>query len=103
MNKDTIIAFKTPEEERADPLTELLRTGAQQLIGNAVEDELLELLEYYAGIKDAQGRPNDCAQRLPAGARDSDRHLGRKGEGTRRCVTAVALAFAFIPACCHLT
>ena len=30
MSKDTIIAFKTPEEERTDPLTDLLRTGAQQ-------------------------------------------------------------------------
>ena len=42
MSKDTIIEFKTPEAERTDPLTDLLRTGAQQLIASAVEAELLE-------------------------------------------------------------
>jgi transposase-like protein len=56
MSKDTIIQFKTPEAERTDPLTELLRTGAQQLIANAVEAELLELLGQYADSKDEQGR-----------------------------------------------
>ena len=56
MSKDTIIAFKTPEEERTDPLTDLLRTGAQQLIASAVEAELHELLEHYADSKDEQGR-----------------------------------------------
>ena len=56
MSKDTIIQFKTPEAERTDPLTDLLRTGAQQLIANAVEAELLELLSQYADSKDEQGR-----------------------------------------------
>ena len=56
MSKDTIIQFKTPEAGRTDPLTDLLRTGAQQLIANAVEAELLELLAQYAGNKDDQGR-----------------------------------------------
>ena len=56
MSKDTIIQFKTPEAERTDPLTELLRAGAQQLIASAVEAELHELLEHYADSKDEQGR-----------------------------------------------
>ena len=56
MSKDTIIQFKTPEEESTDPLTDLLRTGAQQLIASAVEAELHELLEHYADSKDEQGR-----------------------------------------------
>ena len=56
MSKDTIIQFKTPEAGRTDPLTDLLRTGAQQLIANAVEAELLELLGQYADSKDEQGR-----------------------------------------------
>jgi transposase-like protein len=56
MSKDTIIQFKTPEAEGTDPLTDLLRTGAQQLIANAVEAELLELLGQYADSKDEQGR-----------------------------------------------
>ena len=52
MSKDTIIEFKTPEAERTDPLTDLLRTGAQQLIASAVEADLLELLGQYADSKD---------------------------------------------------
>ena len=56
MSKDTIFQFKTPEAERTDPLTDLLRSGAQQLIANAVEAELLELLGQYADSKDEQGR-----------------------------------------------
>ena len=56
MSKDTIIECKKPEEERTDPLTDLLRTGAQQLIANAVEAELLDLLGQYADSKDKQGR-----------------------------------------------
>lgn len=56
MSKDTIIEFKTPEAEKTDPLTDLLRTGAQALIANAVEAELLELLGHYADSKDEQGR-----------------------------------------------
>lgn len=37
MSKDTIIEFKTPEAEKTDPLTDLLRTEALQRIANAVE------------------------------------------------------------------
>jgi len=56
MSKDTIIEFKTPEATKTDPLTDLLRAGAQQLIANAVEAELLELLGQYTDSKDEQGR-----------------------------------------------
>ena len=52
MSKDTIIEFKTPEATKTDPLTDLLRAGAQRLIANAVEAELLELLGQYADSKD---------------------------------------------------
>ena len=48
--------LKTPEATKTDPLTDLLRAGAQQLIANAVEAELLELLGQYADSKDEQGR-----------------------------------------------
>jgi len=48
--------LKTPEATKTDPLTDLLRAGAQQQIANAVEAELLELLGQYADSKDEQGR-----------------------------------------------
>ena len=40
----------------ADPLTELLRDGALQLIGQAVEAELAELLALYAGQWTVDGK-----------------------------------------------
>jgi putative transposase len=55
MNTSTVIAL----EERAeslDPLTELLRAGARQLIEQAVETELQELLAAHAGRLLADGR-----------------------------------------------
>jgi hypothetical protein len=55
MSKNKIIALKKPGEFSADPLTELLRHCARQLIVDAVEAELQELLNQYADIKDHDG------------------------------------------------
>lgn len=55
MSQDNVIAFNKPETIE-DPLTELLRTGAQRLIQQAVEAELSELLSSYDGETDAVGR-----------------------------------------------
>ena len=55
MEKDNRVASETPEVVE-DSLTELLRQGAQQLIRQAVEVELAELLAQYAHQTDAQGR-----------------------------------------------
>ena len=43
MSEDSVVRFQRPEKSE-DPLTELLRSGAQQLIQQAVEAELAELL-----------------------------------------------------------
>ncbi len=55
MNKNKIIAFKKPGKISEDPLTELLRVGAKQLISGAVEAELEELLSQYASLRNGQG------------------------------------------------
>lgn len=49
---------KTPSEEPVsrDTLTELLRTGARQLLAHALEAERAELLAQYADQQDEQGR-----------------------------------------------
>ena len=47
MNKSTVIALED-RAESLDPLTELLRVGARQLIEQAVETELQELLAAHA-------------------------------------------------------
>ena len=54
MSNDTVVAFEKPEFGR-DLLTELLRNGAQQLIEQAVQAELDELLGSYCGIRTAEG------------------------------------------------
>jgi transposase-like protein len=55
MNKSAVIALED-RVERLDPLTELLRAGARQLIEQAVETELQELLVAHAGRLLADGR-----------------------------------------------
>ena len=55
MSETSVVRFQTPEAVE-DPLTELLQTGAKQLIHKAVEAELAELLAQYAQVTDAEGR-----------------------------------------------
>jgi len=55
MNKSTVIALED-RAESLDPLTELLRVGARQLIEQAVETELQELLAAHADRLLADGR-----------------------------------------------
>jgi putative transposase len=47
---------RVPEGETSDLLTELLRTGARQLIAQAVEAELTEFLGQFQGVKSLDGR-----------------------------------------------
>ncbi len=51
MNNDNIIELKSPEESAPDLLTELLRKGAKELIRQAVNAELEELLGEYSEQK----------------------------------------------------
>lgn len=55
MKQDTVIRFRKPEGV-IDPLTELLRAGAQRLIAQAVEAELEEFLGSHAEQRTADGR-----------------------------------------------
>lgn len=55
MNKNAVIALED-RAERLDPLTELLRVGARQLIEQAVDTELQELLAAHADRRLADGR-----------------------------------------------
>ena len=55
MSEHSVVRFQKPETVE-DPLTALLRSGAQRLIEQAVEAELAELLSQYVGETDAQGR-----------------------------------------------
>lgn len=55
MGKDSRDDGQKPEGVE-DALTEVLRQGAQELIRQAVEAELAELLAQHAGQRDAKGR-----------------------------------------------
>ena len=55
MNEDNVVPFEKPAEFK-DPLTELLRRGAQQLIHQAVEAEVAALLAGYEKEVDENGR-----------------------------------------------
>ena len=55
MRKNTVVEFRG-RESGADPLTELLRVGARQLIHQAVEAELEELLEAHCDRHTAEGK-----------------------------------------------
>ena len=52
----TLKALSQPEEQVADPLTELLRAGARELIAQAVEAELQVLLDQHAKHRLPDGR-----------------------------------------------
>ena len=55
MKQDTVVSLKKPVAE-SDPLTALLRAGAQQLLHEAVAAELAEYLSQYQAERDADGR-----------------------------------------------
>jgi putative transposase len=55
MNTDTVVTLRQPGEF-ADPLTEVLRNGARQLLAQAVETEVAELLAANAHLTTEEGR-----------------------------------------------
>jgi putative transposase len=57
MDKNIISAFEEPEDKVNDPLTELLRQGAYQLIMGSVEAELHALLAEHATKTVEGGKP----------------------------------------------
>lgn len=56
MLNDSVVWFRDPSGNSCDPLTEILRQGARDLICQAVEAELAAFLEDYRDEKDEQGR-----------------------------------------------
>jgi len=56
MTKDTVVAFRTPDGFSPDPLTDLLRQGARDLLAQAVEAELSTFLGAHSDQTDGAGR-----------------------------------------------
>jgi len=56
MKEDTIVALRQPGSFSEDPLTEVLRAGARQLLAQAVEVEVEVHIAAHADLTDASGR-----------------------------------------------
>ena len=56
MKQRTRAEQKNQDEYPEDPLTEVLRKGARDLLAQAVEEEVLAFLATHAHIRDDQGR-----------------------------------------------
>ena len=56
MSKGNVISLENPVENK-DVLTDLLRSGARELITKAVQSELTEFLSQYDDMTDPEGRP----------------------------------------------
>ncbi len=56
MKKDTAIEFKKPDVLVEDPLTDILRQGARQLLAQALEVEIESFMNQYAQIRDTAGK-----------------------------------------------
>ena len=50
MKDDTVVALRQPESFSDDPLTEILRAGARQLLGQAIEAEVAAHIEAHADL-----------------------------------------------------
>jgi hypothetical protein len=56
MSKSNLHALSQPEATTNDPLHDLIRQGARDLIARAVESELQGLLDQYADVLTPDGR-----------------------------------------------
>ncbi len=56
MKKDTVLQLKKPEVIAEDPLMQVLRKGAQQLLIRALEAEVEDFLGRYDHVRDSAGK-----------------------------------------------
>jgi hypothetical protein len=56
MTKNTVIDFAKPSDFSPDPLTDLLRAGAQELLATAVRAEVSEFMAGHVHLLDDEGR-----------------------------------------------
>lgn len=56
MKKDTVVELKKPEVIAEDPLMEVLRKGAREMLMRALEAEVEEFLERFDKVRDSSGK-----------------------------------------------
>ena len=55
MKNDTTTPLQNPEASTKDVLTEILREGAREMLGNAIEVEVADYIAAHAHERDADG------------------------------------------------
>ena len=83
MKDDTVVALRQPESFSDDPLTEILRAGARQLLGQAIEAEVAAHIEAPCRFDRRFGPAPYCPSRAHAGTRGSDRDRSCDGEAAK--------------------
>jgi len=56
LRKTTVVSIEKPSLYVEDPLTEVLRNGARELLTRAVEAEVASFIEAHGGLRDSRGR-----------------------------------------------
>jgi hypothetical protein len=56
MSKDNVVELKKPDVFVNDPITELVRNGARQILANALEAEISIFIDQYKALVDELGR-----------------------------------------------
>lgn len=56
MKKNTVVELKKPEVAAEDPLMEILRKGAREMLARALEAEVDTFLEHFDHVRDASGK-----------------------------------------------
>jgi transposase-like protein len=56
MKEDTVVSFRQPGSFSDDPLTDILRSGARQLLAQAIEAEVEAHIAAHADLTDDRGR-----------------------------------------------
>lgn len=56
MKEDTVVALRQPGSFSDDPLTEVLRAGARELLAQAIEAEVATHIAAHSDLTDAEGR-----------------------------------------------
>ena len=76
MKQNSLVELKREEPFIEDPITDILRNGARQLLAQALEAEVEQFLYQFAEVRDEQGR-----QRIVRNGYHSEREI-QSGIGT---------------------
>ena len=104
VKEDTVVALRQPGSFSDDPLTDILRAAARQLLAQAIEAEVEGHIAAHADLTDAQGPSPRCPSRLFARTRVTDGGSALSRSRRPGCVTMLrrAAASASRPQSCRL-